>query len=325
MPLLNLLSRKPKQNAQNARQSPRLRNQGETRLAQNRTFSYAANRSQTDFNTGREAAQNKPPLRQLPGKIQKLRRHFGWLLATVAFIGLVGYEMQLSTTPKVVSLVQASDAPFLQDSSVYAQKASELFNATAANRNKLTVDTSNITLQLKKQFPELQDVSVSLPVIGDRPTVYIRPAAPALVLSSTAGSYVIDENGRAVAEETTRSGSSANKLQIPTVTDQSGLQVKVGSQVLPRSATAFVSTVVSQLKAQHVTVKSLLLPAAASELDIYVSNAPYFIKFNLHDADSDKAALQAGTYIATIKQLTRQGITPAQYVDVRLEGRAYYK
>lgn len=327
MPLLNFPSRKSKQSAnqQNIARSPRFRSEGETRLAQNRTFSYAANRSQTDFNTGREATQNKPPLRQIPGKVQKLRRHFGWLLAAVAFVGIVGYEMQLSTTPKVVSLVQASDAPFLQDSSVYARKASELFNATAANRNKLTVDTSNITLQLKRQFPELQDVSVSLPLIGDQPTVYIRPAAPALTLSSSSGNYLIDESGRAVAEESTGSSSDTTKLQVPMVTDQSGIKVQVGSQVLPRSATSFISTVVAQLKAQHIAIKSLTLPATASELDVYVANTPYFIKFNLHDADSGEAALQAGTYIATSKQLTKQGITPSQYIDVRLEGRAYYK
>ncbi len=304
---------------------PRLRSRDTSQLGQNKTFSYAANRSQTDFNTGREAMQNKPPLRQIPGKVQKLRQHFGWLLACVVFVGLVGYELQLSTMPKVVSIVQSSDAPFLQDSSVYAHRASQLFNATAANRNKLTVDSSAIAEQLKKQFPELQDVSVSIPLIGDQPTVYIRPAAASLLLSSSAGMFMIDENGRAVAEEVSGSSANTSSLHIPLVTDQSGIPIQVGAQVLPRSTTQFIATVTSQLKSQQVAIKSLVLPAMASELDVYITGAPYYIKFNMHDADVDAAALQAGTYVATIKQLTRQGITPAQYVDVRLEGRVYYK
>ena len=293
------------------------------RAGQNRTFSYAANRSAADFNTGREALQNKPPIRRLPTRLQRLQRHFGWLLAGVVIIGLVVYEMQLSTTPKVVSLVQASDAPYLQDNAVYAAKAAQLFNASAANRNKLTVDASNIAAQLKKQFPELQDVSVSLPLIGSQPTVYIKPADPALVLSSGGETYLIDENGRAVAE--TSAGMSFSKMKVPTVTDQSGLRVDVGQQILPRSATTFVSTVVAQLKAQHIAVQSLVLPASASELDVYIAGQPYFVKFGMHDADAEAAALQAGSYVAVSKQLARQGTTPSQYIDVRLEGRAYYK
>lgn len=293
------------------------------RAGQNRTFSYAANRSAADFNTGREALQNKPPIRRLPSRLQRVQRHFGWLLACVLLVGLIAYEMQLSTTPRIVSLVQASEAPYLQDSAVYAAKASQLFNASAANRNKLTVDASGIAVQLKKQFPELQDVSVSLPLLGSTPTVYIKPAGPALLLSSGGETYLIDENGRAVARAT--ASMSLGKVRVASVTDQSGLKAEVGEQILPRNVTTFITTVVGQLQAQHIAIQSLVLPTSASELDVYVTGQPYYVKFNMHDADANAAALQAGSYVAVSKQLTRQGTTPSQYVDVRLPGRAYYK
>ena len=293
------------------------------RSGQNRTFSYSANRLGTDFNTGREAVQTKKPLRRLPGRLQRLRRHFGWLVISIVIIGLLVYEMQLGTMPRVVSLVQASDAPFLQDSSVYARKASALFGSSAANRNKLTVDSSRIASELETQFPELQDVSVSLPLIGDQATLYIRPAEPALLLSANGSTIVIDENGRVVGEAT--AAMSFKGLQIPSVTDQSGLQAKVGQQILPRTAVTFISTVVSQLKSQKIKVLSLTLPTAASELDAYIEGQPYFVKFNMHDANTEAAALQTGTYIAVSKQLTREGTKPRQYIDVRLNGRAYYK
>lgn len=294
-------------------------------VGQNRTFSYYANRSQTDSNTGRETVQSKPPLRRLPTKIRTLRQHFGWLLAAVACTGFIVYELQLSAIPNVVSLVQAADAPFLQDTSVYVQAASKLFSSSAANRNKLTVDSSSVATELKKQFPELQDVVVSLPLVGDRATVYVRPATPALLLSSAGRSYIIDSNGRAISESTSGSSATLSRLNIPTVTDQSGVVVQIGTQVLPRSATAFVSTVVGQLRAKQEPIQSLTLPVSGSELNAYISNRPYFVKFNMHDADIQAAALQAGTYLAVSKQLSEQGITPNQYIDVRLEGRAYYK
>ena len=65
----------------------------------------------------------------------------------------------------------------------------------------------------------------------------------------------------------------------------------------------------------------MTLPPAASELDVKIAGKPYFVKFNLQ---ADDARRQAGTFLATQAQLQRKGITPAQYIDVRVEGRAYY-
>lgn len=292
-------------------------------VGQNRTFSYHAARLQSDFNTGRETVQAKPPLRRLPSRFQRLRKHSGWLLAIIVVLSLTVYELQLSTTPKVVSLATSSDVPFLQDSSVYQQTARLMFAESAANRNKLTVNANDIAVRLQKRFPELQEVSVSLPIIGATPTIFVRPAEPAMVLASGNGTFIVDENGRALAEAT--AGTNLRRLQVPSVTDQSGLGVKLGKQVLPRSAAAFIGTIATQLKAQKMTVQSMTLPAAAGELDVYISGKPFFIKFNLEQGTEDVALRQVGTLIAVLKKLEREGVRPSQYVDVRLEGRAYYK
>lgn len=292
-------------------------------MGQNRTFSYYAARSQADFNTGREAVQDKPPLRRLPTRFQRLRKHSGWLAGFVLLLGLVIYQLQLSTVPKVVSLADSSDVPFLQDSKVYQTAARDMFAESAANRNKLTVNAGGIAKRLQQRFPELQSVSVSLPILGSTPTVYVRPAEPAMVLAATNGTFVVGENGRALAEAT--AGTNLSRLHIPSVTDQSGLGVKVGAQVLPRSATAFISTVSTQLASQKITVQSMTLPAAAGELDVYIAGKPYFAKFNVEKASTDNALQQVGTLMAVLKRLDREGRAPAQYIDVRLDGRAYYK
>jgi hypothetical protein len=272
------------------------------------------------MNVGREAVQSKPS-RRLPGKIQKIRRHFGWLLVGILAFGVVLYEMQLSTDPKIVSLSDSSDEPFLQETSVYETAASKFFESSATNRNKLTVNSSKIAADLEKAFPELDDVSVSLPMIGDQATVYIHPANPSMVLVSQNGSFVLDDQGRALAV----AGSQVSSLQLPSVTDQSGLAVSVGKPALPRSATQFISDVVAQLKAQRISVQSMTLPSASSELDVYIAGQPYFVKFNIHNSSQDSAKVQAGTYVAMKQWLEGQKLTPGQYIDVRIEGRAYYK
>jgi cell division septal protein FtsQ len=319
------LFKRPKTPPENIRQPQRRT----VPAGQNRTFSYYAARSQTELNLGRETWQDKPPLRRLPTRLQRLRRHGAWLAGGVLVLAFCAYQMQLSTNPRVVSLMSASDAPFLQDSAVYQAAAHKLFNASAANHNKLTVNATAIASSLRRQFPELQAVSVSLPVFGNQPTVYVRPAKPALLLAASNGSYVVDENGRALAEATASTNLSG--LKIPSVTDQSNLQVKLGQQVLPRTAADFIGLVASQFAKQHLEVQSMTLPAAAGELDVYITGKPYFVKFNLQPGRSgqqgsdDSAAVQVGTFLALIKKLEKQGTVPGQYVDVRLEGRAYYK
>ncbi len=286
-------------------------------------FSYYANRSQSELNTGRETWADKPVPRRTPGRLQKLKAHWTMIAGGVLLLAVVIYQLQLSSTPNVVSLVAASDAPFLRDTKIYQQAATKLIDNSTTNRNKLTIDTSGIAASLRQQFPELETVTVTLPLLGDRANIYVKPADPALVLATANETFVIDERGRALSEA--RSQAQLTRLQIPTVTDQSNLAFKLGSQALSRQTTAFIQTVARQHRAHKIDVRAMTLPPAASELDVYITGKPYFIKYNIHDGDAEAASLQTGSYIATSRHLAAKNITPAQYIDVRLQGRVYYK
>jgi hypothetical protein len=292
-------------------------------VGQNRTFSYHASRSQNEFNLGREAAQDKPPARRMPSKLQRLRRHSGLLFLVVLAVIFLIFEMQLSAVPKVVSLANTSDAPFLQDTAVYERAAAKLFQSSPSNRNKFTVNAPAIESKLRADFPELKDVSVALPIVGHQPVVYVQPASPALILSTNNGTFVVDENGRALikADATTQ----LDNFKVPTVTDQSGVTIRLGKQALTHATTTFIQTVIRQFKAQHVSIKAMTLPAASSELDVYIGGASYFVKFNLQDTNDSAANIQTGTFLALKQKLEERGRTPSQYIDVRLEGRAYYR
>lgn len=292
-------------------------------VGQNRTFSYYASRSQNEFNLGREAIQNKPPARRIPSKLQKLRRHSGLFFLAVVGLIFVVFEMQLSAVPKVVALTNVSDAPFLQSTDVYQREAAKLFQSSLSNRNKFTVNAPAIESALQAKFSELKDVSVALPILGHQPVVYVQPASPALILAADNGTFVIDENGRALikADATTQ----LDNFKVPTVTDQSGLQLRLGKQALAHATTTFIQTVIRQLQAQHISIKAMTLPAASSELNVYITGQPYFVKFNLQDASPSAANVQTGTFLALKQHLQDARKTPGQYIDVRLPGRAYYK
>lgn len=296
-------------------------------LDRSQVFSYYGSRSQTDLNVGREARADQVVQRRMPGRLHKLRTHAGWAIGMVIILIAVIYQLQLSTTPRVLSLVAAEDAPYLRETDVYRQAAIKLIGTSPANRNKLTINARAISNGLKQQFPELETATVSLPMFGDMMTIYVKPADPALVLATPRDSFIIDKRGRAL-QRVGSGGSSLNsssKIKIPTVTDESNLTFEPGKPALSHRTTDFIVSVAKQYQAQKTAVQAMVLPSGTSELHVYPTGKPYFVKFNLHDASDDTARMQAGAYVAVTRYLAGKNITPAQYIDVRLQGRVYYK
>lgn len=291
-----------------------------------KAFSYGGgSRPETAQNTGRQPGRgrkdSKKPSPSRPTNIS-LKRFWAQRVGMIILIAVIAIclvkVLSLSTHAKLLPLESADKHSFLRDEATYQAAADKLLAGSIWNRNKITIDTSSFDKQMTKQFPELSGVSVAVPLLAHRPVVYIQSAQPALILATSNGSFVIDDRGKALLAA---DGSDAqNKL--PQVIDQSGLQVKLNQQVLTPDDVRFIQTIVRQLAARQVTVSSLVLPAGTSELDARIAGQTYFVKFNLHD---DNPRQQAGTFLATINQLNRKHTPPAQYVDVRVPGRAYYQ
>jgi hypothetical protein len=70
-----------------------------------------------------------------------------------------------------------------------------------------------------------------------------------------------------------------------------------------------------------VSVSSLTLPKTAQELDLRTKDRPYYVKFYL----GGDALLQAGQFLATRRQFDTSNTQPAEYLDVRVEGKIFYK
>lgn len=299
-------------------EEPRARTRVVQQAPQSTVFSYHASR----------AGSSDPRGRQMPNedKPKRTKRRPQWLRAKnvlnavvvlIIFLLLVG----LSSTPKIVVTGNDASKTFVRDPMVYQEAARKLFGSSALNANKLTVNTATVADQLKKQFPELRAVSISLPVIGRQPTVYVQPATPQLILRSSGSQYMLDVNGRALALVTSATKLPTGKAAIPVVDDQSGLALAVGDVALPSNSVHFIAEVAGQLGAKDLVVSGWTLPAGTSQLDVRIDNAPYYVKFNLRG----KAREQAGSFIAVKQRLEGQRAIPKEYIDVRVSGRVYYK
>jgi hypothetical protein len=230
--------------------------------------------------------------------------------------------LSLSSRADIEPYSTNTSTDLLFDKSAYQAAADRLLADSVWNHNKITLDTGKISRTLLAEFPELANVSVTVPFFQHNPIIYVQPAQPAIIISSAAdGSFVLNENGKALLANTSNP-LIAGQQPLPVVTDLSGLQLKLGNQVLPASSVSFIQAVVAQLAAKKYTVSSMTLPPAASELDVKLVGKPYYVKFNLEDNDPLQ---QVGTFLATITELQSQGTAPSQYVDVRVDGRAYYQ
>lgn len=282
-------------------------------------FSYHAARSlQARTNDERSPVADTPPRRKSLKALRRLRTARTMSVAVLTLL-LVIVSLNLDSRPRV-TLIGGPGHIFLRPTAVYTQAAQQLFARSALNHNKITVNTAQIAAAFQRQFPEIDAASIRLPLLGNQPVLYVQPAIPQLILDTQSnGAFVLDDNGRALLHADSVPGVS--QLDLPTVVDQSGITVTPGKIALPAATVDFIGQVAGQLKAAGLQLAQLTLPAGTSELDVRVSGAGYFIKFNLEG----KARAEAGTFLAVRQYLTSQHVVPGQYVDVRVPGRAYYK
>lgn len=291
-------------------------NESELRRGSGQTFSYRSQRSEQTSNTGRglRADMLKPVVRTLGG-FWLQRFGLGVLLVVAAYC-LVSV-LTLSADVKLQQLGPIERSSLFHNQTAYQSAANQLLSHSVLNSNKVTVNTAQLSKQLLADYPELASASIAVPLASHRPILYISYTEPALIIHNQSGSFVLDTTGKTLAATT----PEAVTLGLPSVTDNSGGVLKLGAQVLSSDDVSFIVTVARDLRAKGVNLDEMRLPPAASQLEVTLKGQPYYIKFNLH---ADTPQRQVGAYLAVAKHLAEQGSTPAQYVDVRVDGRAYY-
>ena len=293
---------------------------GEQSANRPQAFSYYAQRSPVQSNTGRSLPDDAQEVdRQTVGPVAVRNRP---ILVGVGLLVVVAgvYLSALDGRPKIVTRTSGGNAYFLQETQVYQEAAAKSLASSIANKSKLTADTAKVSADLMQDYPEVQKAQVALPLIGRQPVVYVEPYRPAFILTTvSSAAYLLDENGRALVS--TSQITDPGELAVPTVQDKSGVTVTLGSRALPSDTVRFIEETAALLLAAKVQYSSIVLPQTANELHVYISGTPYYVKYNLQG----EARLQTGTFLAAQARLKRDKATPAEYIDVRVPDRAYYR
>ncbi len=274
-------------------------------------FSYHSSRSGPDHERGRY---------QLPVEFDSKKRQ-GYIYTAVAvlFILVILWFMTLVSTNPVVSVVSnKSDSAIQRPPEVYEQFISSQLRSSSSNRNKLTFNSNSLSTSIQSQFPEVSDVVVTMPLVGNRPHIHLLVSTPAFILSNASGAYYISNQGVPLVKVS----DVTNRLQgISTVADESGVPIQVGKQVLPVETVSFIREIIRQMEVAKMKISSLTLPQEANELQLRLEGKPYVIRFNT----MGDPVVQAGSYLALNSHKKGDTGWGSEYIDVRVEGRVYFK
>lgn len=237
----------------------------------------------------------------------------------VALIGLatvfVLFQLILLSPNSTIRVV-LNDSPTTlnqKDTLIYKHEVDALLKESLLNRTKITLNSKGIATALQAKHPELRDVLIVPPVIGTSPIVSVTPSQPVAKLNVLGQTYSIDQNGYIVAMAT-------SSKHLPLITDESSTAPQVGKQFLPGTTVTAVLQINQQFAVAGRNIEAYVLPAAnLYELVVRPSESNYIIRFNL----KSDIVQQSGAALATIQHLGSN--QPKEYLDVRVQGRAYFK
>ncbi len=251
-----------------------------------------------------------------PKRRRYLAKVLDWLVV-LAVLGGIVYGLLLQPSPSIVL-----------NSTAY-HPAETYRDATAANlkslknRNKLTFDEHSLLISLKQKFPEINNITVDLPLFGQVPTIHIVIAQPSLMLKSATGStnatehFIVDSKGTVVGSQSTFPAVK----NLPLINDETGFGTQIGRSALSITDVNFILSVIAQAKKANIPIASLTLPKLAQELDLRTTDRGYFVKFYL----AGDALFQSGQFLAARKHFDQTKKQPRQYLDVRVSGKVYFK
>jgi cell division septal protein FtsQ len=192
------------------------------------------------------------------------------------------------------------------------EETQKLLQASWKQGNLLTLNDEELVSALQQADPLLRSVEVRRKWFHGI-TVTAMLKQPSLGWSTGNQRYLLDRDGTAI-------GVLPSGSPLAVVNDGSNLPVKVGDRVAPARFVTFVTGLVPALTAEGLGVTSLDIKDTT--LDLTVStNKGYRLVFDTgRTVEEELVDLRA---VRTL--LTAQKKTPAEYIDLRIAGKAYYK
>lgn len=269
------------------------------------------------------ARQRSVTQRQIEKKLSnkkkaKRRKAIAGLLVMV--LALFMYRSTIKTI-QINSNASSKISPAQQSN--YEKSLRSIYRANTIMGQSWLANESAIEKDFLNEYPEVERVSIGArSLLGATAEADVRFRSPVFTWQDASGvEQFVDKYGVLFSKNLDPSVNADTLIHID---DKSGAVLKAGTSVLTNDLIAFVGQLhssVAKIFGGEKKIASVTIPKSTREVQIQVSGVPYSIKFNsFRDIN-----VQMGELSDLLRHLSSQDVTPQEYIDVRVEHKAFYK
>jgi cell division septal protein FtsQ len=203
------------------------------------------------------------------------------------------------------------EAPAGEQNLAVKRLAQDYLKKQVIPANLLTVNTRRMGESMLSAEPRLKDVAIKR-AWPDGLNIKVTTKHPALVWQSGEQRFVLDSDGTLIGY--------GDQIKLTVVVDTTGLPVKVGDRVVPAKFVQFCTSMAAGLPRLGIKVVSMAVFDTTSEVEIKTDKG-YVLKLDTtRDAASQLQDLES--VLMTLSKLRK---VPQEYIDLRVERKAYYR
>lgn len=294
------------------------------RSAQARTDSTFRRNNVVISRSQREVAAHKQSVsqrqadhkRSVEVRVWKKRLVLG---AVLAILFVLGARMQFTN-------VQIGNSQSVRVSEnqnkLYRVYVQDYVNSNVPLKQSWLFDKQAASNSFKREFPEVKSVTFrSRSLISTTLVMEIEYRKPIYTWTSLGEKHFVDKEGVLF---TKNMYNALDLSKLPFIEDQGGAAAKDGQRVLTASVVEQIAAIYSSLPplfGKEARVEKVVLPTATREIQVYIAGLPYRIKMSTERAIED----QTGELRQIVGYLNAGGTVPAEYVDIRVANKVFYK
>lgn len=229
-------------------------------------------------------------------------------------IGLVvlGYLVLFSNLFQINNIVvQGPNTALSQDLN---REVEQFLKSRVLGRNWLLLNTKELQGVLQKSFSGQESITVDK-IFPSKLVVKTDEQKSALIWKTGTRRYLLSVNGRVMSEL-----QPDQTIDLIIITDSSNVPLQVGSQAVSRQFVTFTTAIVKAITDQSLGPAETLVRETTGEL-VVKTNQGYEIRFDT-TADPDS---QIRSLASILDLLKSQNKKPAEYIDLRIPNRAFYR
>ena len=246
--------------------------------------------------------------------LSSLRRRLGLYLVVIGLASLGLYIIVLQLVASVTIQLVDVGATSPKTTALYERSIDTYYAARPAERFRFLLNKSALLAHVQATNPEVASIKLSGTGTFGEAQARIVTRTPIARWSIHGDSQYVDADGIVF----TRNYHTAPALRI---VDNSGIRASDNQTITSHRFLAFVGRVIGLSHDRGLTVSRITIPSQTTrQVDISLQGVPQRYKLSIDRSTGEQVEDMA----RITAYLKRKGITPT-YVDVRVEGKAFYQ